>query len=57
MFNTFERHTLSDKQENFVTIHLEAAAEYIPTKPKAKCRVPLESRAIIEKQDNLKKVT
>ena len=37
---TFERHTLNDEYENFVTIHIERAAKYIPIKPKAKFRVP-----------------
>ena len=35
-----ETHTLNDECENFVTAHIEATAEYIPTKPTAKCRVP-----------------
>ena len=33
----------------------EAVAEWIPTKPKAKCRVSWESIAVREKQDNMKK--
>ena len=33
---------------------MEAAAECIPTKPKAKCRVPKESLVVREKRDNLK---
>ena len=34
---------------NFVNAHLEAAAEYIPTKPRAKPRVPWETLAVREK--------
>ena len=40
---TSERHTLSDEDEIFVTTHMEAVAECIPTKPRVKCRVPWES--------------
>ena len=46
-----EYHALNDKLENFITAHSEEAAEYISTKPRAKCRVPLESIAVGEKQD------
>ena len=35
--------------------HIEATAECITTKTRAKCRVPLESIAVREKQDNMKK--
>ena len=48
---TSERHTLNDKYENFVTTHLEAAAECIPTGPKVKSWVPKESTAVKEKWD------
>ena len=37
---TSERHTPNDKYEHFVTNRIEAAAKTIPTKPRAKCRVP-----------------
>ena len=37
-----ERYTLNDEYENFISAHIEAAAKCIPTKPRAKCRVPLE---------------
>ena len=40
-----ETYTLNDKYENFVTTHIEAAAESIPTKPRGKCRTPWESIA------------
>ena len=35
-----ETHTLNDEYENFVNAHLEAAEECIPTKQRAKPRVP-----------------
>ena len=38
----FERHTPNDEEENFVTAHLEAATECIPTKLRAVCRVSWE---------------
>ena len=34
-----ETHTPNDEYENFLNAHLEAAAEYIPTKQRAKPRV------------------
>ena len=37
---TSETHIPNDKSEPFLTTHLEAAAECIPTKSRAKCRVP-----------------
>ena len=40
-----ETHTPNDKYENFVNVHLEAAAECIPTKP----RVPWETLAVLKK--------
>ena len=33
---SFERHTLSNESENFVTARIKAAAVCIPTKPRAK---------------------
>ena len=55
---TSKRHTRDDEYENFVTAHIEAVSESIPTKPKAKYRVPWESIAKKNKikQDNVKKV-
>ena len=38
-----ETHTLNGEYVNLVTAHMEVAAEHIPSKPKAKCRVPWES--------------
>ena len=38
--------TLNDEYENFVNAHLEAAPECIPTKQKAKLRVPWETVAV-----------
>ena len=46
---------MNDKYENFVTVHIEAAAECIPTKHIAKCSVPRASIVIREKRDNLLK--
>ena len=40
--------------ENFVNIHLEAAAKYIPTKPRTKSRVPWETLAVREKRAGVK---
>ena len=34
---TFERDTPKDEYENFVSTHIKAAAECIPTKPRAIC--------------------
>ena len=45
---------LNDEYENFVNAHLEAAAKYIPTKPKTKSRVPWETLAVREKCANMK---
>ena len=39
-----ERHYPTDEYENFITTHLQAFAECIPTKPRAKCRVRWESK-------------
>ena len=38
---TSQRHTLNDKYYNFVNSYIEAA-ENIPIKPKAKCKIPCE---------------
>ena len=52
-FNTLqeisETLTPNDEYENFVKAHIEAAAECIPTKLKAKHRVPWETLAIRKK--------
>ena len=45
----FEIYTPNDEDEKFVTAHMEAAAENIPTKPIAKCRVPWESLGVRKK--------
>ena len=37
-----ETYTPNDECEHFVTAHIEATEECIPTKPRAKCRVPWE---------------
>ena len=36
----FERHIPNDKYENSITAYMEAVAKSIPTKPRAKYRVP-----------------
>ena len=41
-----ETPTLNDKYENIVNAHLEAAAECLPTKKRAKPRVPQETLAV-----------
>ena len=54
---TSERDTPNNEYENFIAAHIEAEAECMPTKPIAKYRVPLESKAIREKQDSMIKVS
>ena len=49
-----ETPTLKDEYENFVNTHLEAAAESIPTKQRAKPRVPWEILAVREKRADVK---
>ena len=44
-----ETHTPNDEYKNFVNAHLEAAAEYIPTKQRTKYRVLWETLAVREK--------
>ena len=41
--------TPNDEYENFLTAHMEAAAECIPTKPRTKCRVSWESQVVRKK--------
>ena len=48
---TFEIHTTDNEYEDFVTTHIEDAAEYIPIKLKPKCKVKWESIAIRKKRD------
>ena len=45
-----EKGTPNDEYENFVDAHLEAASKCIPTKPRTKYRVPLQTVAIREKR-------
>ena len=47
---TSERYIPNDEYEKFVTTYIEAA-EYMPTKPRAKCRVLLESIVVMEKHE------
>ena len=46
--------TLNDEYENFVNAHLEAAAECIPIKQRAKPRVPWETLAVRKKHADMK---
>ena len=41
--------TQNDEYENFVNAHIEAAAECIPTKQRAKARIPGERLAVRKK--------
>ena len=41
--------TLNDEYENFVNTHMEAAAECIPTKQRAKHRIPWKTLAVRKK--------
>ena len=49
-----ETHTPNEECENFVNAHLEAAAECIPTKQRAKPRDPWQTSAVRKKLTNLK---
>ena len=57
-FNTHqeisETYTLNDEYENFVSAYMEEAAECIPTKSRAECRVPWESLVVWKKRGNMK---
>ena len=49
-----ETPTPNDEYENFVNVHLEAAAECISTKQRAKPRVPWETLAVRKKREDVK---
>ena len=49
-----ETHTPNKEFENFVNAHLEAAAEFIPTRQRIKPRVPWETLAVSEKRADVK---
>ena len=49
-----EKGTPNDEYENFVNVHLEAAVNCIPTKPRTKYRVPWETLAVWGKQADVK---
>ena len=49
-----EIRTPNDEYENFINAHLKAAANCIPTKPRAKYRVPWEMLAVKEKRADVK---
>ena len=46
--------TPNDEYENIVNAHLEAAVDFIPTKPRTKYRVPWETLAVREKPADVK---
>ena len=46
--------TPNDEYKKFVNVHMEAAAECIPTKLREKCRVPWEILAVKKKHDDVK---
>ena len=48
--NISETPTLNDEYENFVNVHLETAAEWMPTKQRAKPRVYWETLAVRKKK-------
>ena len=47
-------HTPNEEYENFVNAHLEAAAEFIPTKQRTKYRVQWETLEVREKRKDVK---
>ena len=49
-----ETHTPNDEYEDFVNVHLEAAAECIPTKQRTKPKVPWETLVVKEKHADVK---
>ena len=49
-----ETHTLNDVYEHFVKAHLQAVAECIPTKQRAKPRIPWETLAVRKKRADVK---
>ena len=49
-----ETFTLNGEYENFVNAHIEAVAECIPTKQRAKPRVPRETLAVRKKHVDVK---
>ena len=49
-----EKGTPNDEYEYFVNAHLEAAAKFIPTKPRTKYRVPWETFEVREKRAHVK---
>ena len=49
-----ETHTLNNEYKNVVNARLESAAECIPTKQRAKLRVPWETSAVRKKRADMK---
>ena len=49
-----ETHTPNDEYENFFNTHLQAAADYKPTKQRNKSRVPWETLAVRQKSADVK---
>ena len=52
-----KKYTSNSKYENFVTAYIKAAAECIPTNPRAKYKVPYVSIAVREEQNSKKKTS
>ena len=50
-----ETSTLNDKYANFVNTHIEVATECIPTKQRAKPRVPWETLVVRKKSMQMRK--
>ena len=46
LLEVFEKITPDDEYENYANAHMKATAECIPTKPKAKHRIPWETLAV-----------
>ena len=60
-FDTFqeisETHNPNGEYEKFVTGHMEATAEWIPPKPRAKHSVPWETLVVRKKRNNAKRIS
>ena len=56
-FDTLQEISKIFQMKNTKTLSMEAAADCIPTKLRAKCRVPWETQTVWKKQDNVKQHT
>ena len=54
LYKNREKHTSNEEYGNFINVHLEAAAKFIPTKQRTKYRVPWETLAVREKHSDVK---